>query len=141
MDVDKIIGAVASLKTVQSSTIASSENTFGMNGTNQPGRHGKSGFQDPAITITRKLEMIRSLRTLLDSLRDIHEALSPSTSKLFVLASEFLRDPMLEDICVIIQKLVNRDSIHGLPKGGIAKQNIHAYAIKTGTGNELLDVA
>lgn len=85
--------------------------------------------------------MLRSLKILLNSLSAICEALSPCSSKLLILASEFLQDPALEEISEVIRKTVNEDSFIGIQKGGMAKQNIHAYAIKTDDNNQLLDVA
>ncbi|EGG06571.1 uncharacterized protein MELLADRAFT_106496 [Melampsora larici-populina 98AG31] len=142
MDVDKMIGTVALFRTSRSTSIASEDRSGTVSGSSRrQGRHGISSFQDPSIAITRKLEMLRSLRILLDSLGAICEALSPCSSKLLILASEFLRDPALEEISEVIRKTVNEDSFIGIQKGGMAKQNIHAYAIKTDDNNQLLDVA
>lgn len=142
MDVDKMIGTVALFRTSRSSSIASEDRSETKSGSSRrQGRHGIPSFQDPSIAITRKLEMLRALKILLDSLSAICEALSPCSSKLLMLASEFLRDPALEEISEVIRKTVNEDSFIGIQKGGMAKQNIHAYAIKTGDNNQLLDVA
>ncbi|KAG0148849.1 hypothetical protein CROQUDRAFT_75045 [Cronartium quercuum f. sp. fusiforme G11] len=141
MDVDKMIGAVASFKTVQSTTTESSERSVTISAGKSSLVRGKLRLQDPSIAITRKLEMLRSLKVLLDSLRAIRDALLPCTSRLLVLASEFLQDPALEEISVVIHKTVNQDSVIGVQKGGMAKQNIYAYAIKTDHENQLLDVA
>ncbi|KAH9824432.1 muts domain V-domain-containing protein [Melampsora americana] len=142
MDVDKMIGTVALFRTSRSTSIASENRSEIKSGSSRrQGRHGIPSFQDPSMAITRKLEMLRSLRILLGSLGSICEALSPCSSRLLILASEFLRDPALEEISEVIRKTVNEDSFIGIQKGGMAKQNIHAYAIKTDEKNQLLDVA
>lgn len=141
MDVDKMIGAIASLKTGQSATAGSSVTSASVSGGGPSLKRAKTTFQDPSIAITRKLEMLRSLKILLDSLRAVRDALLSCSSKLLVLASGFLRDSALEEVSVVIHQKVNQDSMIGIQKGGMAKQNIHAYAIKTNVGNQLLDVA
>jgi DNA mismatch repair protein MSH4 len=93
------------------------------------------------LAITRKLELLMSLRTILQSLNPIRSALSTCSSELLRLASNIFEDSFLDEISSVLELRVNEDSFLGVQKGSLAKQNVHAYAIKTGVENQLLNVA
>ncbi|MBW0473963.1 hypothetical protein O181_013678 [Austropuccinia psidii MF-1] len=141
IDIDKLISSVASIQLESSLDSASSATLTGASLISKSKAKRKVQNQDPSIRITKKLELLKSLKTLLQSLSHIQVALSGCSSGLLVLALSFLSDPALEELLIVIQEQVNEDSLLAIQKGGLAKQNIHAYAIKTGKNNRLLDVA
>ncbi|EFP77163.2 uncharacterized protein PGTG_03119 [Puccinia graminis f. sp. tritici CRL 75-36-700-3] len=100
-----------------------------------------SNRSNPSLAITKKLELLKSLRTILQSLNPIRSALSTCSSELLRLASNIFEDPFLDEISSVLELRVNEDSFLGVQKGSLAKQNVHAYAIKTGVENQLLNVA
>jgi hypothetical protein len=97
--------------------------------------------QDPALAITKKLELLKSLRTILQSLHAIRSSLSACSSELLVLASAIFHEACLDELASVIELRVNQDSFLGIQKGSLAKQNVHAYAIKADAENQLLNVA
>ncbi|CAH7688090.1 muts domain V-domain-containing protein [Phakopsora pachyrhizi] len=120
IDLDKLVGSIATAKIEQRT---------------------ETMTQDPAVSITKKLETLRALRAVLKTLGALVESLSDCSSELLRRASSFLKDGALEEVASTIKYLVNEDSLLGVQKGGISKQNVHAYAIKPGEGNQLLNVA
>ncbi|WAQ90843.1 hypothetical protein PtA15_13A242 [Puccinia triticina] len=142
IDLDKLIGGIISTELASNRSSCNSQSgSLSMTSLPSSSKKKKTAAIDPSIAITKKLELLKSLRTILQSLNPIRSALSNCSSELLRLASNIFQDAFLDEMASVIQFRVNEDSFLGIQKGSLAKQNVHAYAIKAGVENQLLNVA
>ncbi|PLW11173.1 hypothetical protein PCANC_10804 [Puccinia coronata f. sp. avenae] len=142
IDLDKLISGITATELANSRSSCGSES--GSRSTSSlpsSSKRKKLSTQDPALAITKKLELLKSLRTILQSLHAIRSSLSACSSELLVLASAIFHEACLDELASVIELRVNQDSFLGIQKGSLAKQNVHAYAIKADAENQLLNVA
>jgi len=142
IDLDKLISGINSTELASSRLSSRSESgSRTITTLTSSSKQKKSATQDPSLAITKKLELLKSLRTILRSLNPIRSALSSCSSELLRLASNIFQESFLDELSSVIEVHVNEDSFIGIQKGSLAKQNVHAYAIKAGPENQLLNVA
>lgn len=142
IDLDKLISRINSTELASSRLSSRSESgSRTITTLTSSSKQRKSSTQDPSLAITKKLELLKSLRIILRSLNPIRSALSSCSSELLRLASNIFQESFLHELSSVIELHVNEDSFIGIQKGSLAKQNVHAYAIKAGPENQLLNVA
>ncbi|KAI9625290.1 hypothetical protein PSHT_09166 [Puccinia striiformis] len=142
IDLDKLISGITSTELGSSKSSCDSESgSLSLTSTPSSSTKKKLSTRDPSVAITKKLELLKSLRTILHSLNPIRSALLSCSCELLQLASNIFQDSFLDEISSVIELRVNEDSLLGVQKGSLAKQNVHAYAIKTSPENQLLNVA
>lgn len=124
MDAEKLIGSVASCGRVA-----------------QDGKGwSNANSTDPSVAITRKMQMLLSLRQVIKSIPAIAGALTRTTTALLVRAEAILRDEALEDIASAISECINEDAAGGIEKGALAVKNTKVFAVRAHS-HQFLDVA
>ena len=122
-DVEKLVGSLASC-----------------NRGTAPGGWSKGGNQDPAASITRKMQMLLSLRQVIKSVPAIAGSLTRTSAQLLRRAEAILRDEALGDIDEAITECINEDAAGGIEKGTLAAKNTKVFAVRA-HGHQFLDVA